>query len=106
MPVPALPSNPSMPRATPYSVTEVPRMGIVSVADMAACRAVVPLAMIRSTPWETKLLTMVVQLLVSPEAFWGSKVTLSPSSSVRASWKPWVAWSSATCCCCWTMPMV
>ena len=39
------------------------------VAEAAACRAVVPLAMIRSTPWETKLLAMVVQLALSPEAF-------------------------------------
>ena len=48
-----------MPRATPYSVMEVPRMGMVLVAVEAACRAEVPLAMIRSTPWETKLLAMV-----------------------------------------------
>lgn len=60
-------------------------MGMVLVPVAAAWRAVVPLAMIRSTPWETKLLAMVVQLAVSPEAFWGSMVTLSPSSSVRAS---------------------
>ena len=95
-----------MPRATPYSVMEVPRMGMVLVAEAAACRAVVPLAMIRSTPWETKLLAMVAQLALSPEAFWGSMVTLSPSLSFSASWKPWVASSRATCCICWRMPTV
>ena len=81
-------------------------MGMVWEAEEAACRAVVPLAMIRSTPWETKLLAMVVQLALSPEAFWGSMVTLSPSSSVRASWKPWVAASRASCWTCWIMPTV
>ena len=67
--VPVVPVKPSMPRATPYSVIEVPKMGISSVAAMAACRAVVPFAMIRSTPAETKPPTIVEQFAESPEAF-------------------------------------
>ena len=75
------------------------------VAAKAACSAGVALAMIRFTLSETKPFTMVEQVLESPEAFCTSKVTASPSFSVRASWKPWVAASSATCCTSWQIPM-
>ena len=81
-------------------------MGMVVVAAAADCRAVVPLAMMRSTPEETKLPTMVEQLAASPEAFWTSTEAWSPKSSATASWKPWVAASSASCCICWITPMV
>ena len=43
-------------------------MGISAVAEAAAVRAAVALAMIRSTPSDTKPLTMVAQLVASPEA--------------------------------------
>ena len=43
-------------------------MGMSAVAEAAAVRAAVALAMIRSTPSETKPLTMVAQLVASPEA--------------------------------------
>ena len=89
-----------MPRATPYSVMEVPRMGMSPVAATAAWRAVVPLHRIRSTPWDTKLLMMVVQLAASPEAFCSWISTEVPSFSSRVSMKPRVASSSATCCIC------
>ena len=58
-----------MPSATPYSVTEVPKIGISAVAAEAACRAGVALARIRSTFSATKLLAMVEQVLESPAAF-------------------------------------
>ena len=79
-------------------------MGMVSVAAAAACRGVVALARIRSTFEDTKLLMMVAQLELSPEAFSTSTVTASPKASVRASWKPWVAESSAGCCISWHTP--
>ena len=72
-------------------------MGMSLVADAAAWRAGVALAMIRSALLETKPLMMVVQFTDSPEAFCTSKLTLSPSASVRASWKPLVAASRASC---------
>ena len=103
---PTVPSKSVRPRATPYSVTEVPSTGMLSVADCAACRAGVALAMIRSTPEETKPLAMVAQVAESPCAFWKSKVTLSPKAAVRASSKPWVAASRAACCTSWQMPTV
>ena len=104
---PTVPSNPSMPSATPYSVTEVPRMGMSAVPAAAACRALLPLAMIRSYPPDTKPLMMVEQVLESPWAFCSSKLTpSSPKASTRASLKPWVAASSASWGCCWQMPMV
>ena len=103
---PTVPLKSSMPRATPYSVMEVPRMGMSAVAAWAACRAAVPLAMMRSTPAETKPLQMVAQVAESFWAFCTSNVTASPSWSVSASWKPWVAASSASCCTSWQMPMV
>ena len=64
------------------------------------------MAMIRSTPEETKPLVMVAQVAESPCAFWKSKVTLSPKAAVRASSKPWVAASRAACCTNWQMPTV
>ena len=102
--VPTRPSKSSIPSATPYSVTEVPRTGMVLVPACAACRAGVALARIRSTLSETKPLMMVLQVLESPWAFFSSKVTASPSCSVRASLNPWVAASKATCCTSWQMP--
>lgn len=78
-----------------------------AVAWAAACSGAVALARIRSTPVETKPLTMVVQLAESPEAFYSSNLTLpSPSFSVKASLKPWVAASSASCWTNWQMPTV
>ena len=103
---PTVPSKSVRPRATPYSVTEVPSTGMLSVADCAACRAGVALAMIRSTPEETKPLVMVAQVAESPCAFWKSKVTFSPKEAVRASSKPCVAASRAACCTNWQMPIV
>ncbi len=104
---PTVPLKSSSSRATPYSVTEVPRMGISLVAAAAACRAGVALARIRSTPLETKVLTMVAQVLESPWAFCSSNTTASsPSSSTMASLKPCVAASSASCCTSWQIPMV
>mgnify|MGYP000792079390 CR=1 FL=1 len=44
-------------------------------AEAAACSAAVAFAMMRSTPLETKPLTIVPQLLASPEAFLFSNVT-------------------------------
>ena len=64
------------------------------------------MAMIKSTPEETKPLVMVAQVAESPCAFWKSKVTLSPKAAVRASSKPWVAASRAACCTSWQMPTV
>ena len=86
--VPTVPVKPSMPSATPYSVTAVPRTGMSPVAEAAACREAVALARIRSTPLETKPLTMVAQVADSPAAFCSSNCTLSPRASVRASLKP------------------
>ena len=103
---PTVPSKSVRPRATPYSVTEVPRMGMLSVAACAACRAGVAFAMIRSTPAETKPLAMVAQVAESFWAFWKSKVTFSPNCAVRASSKPWVAASRAACSTSWQMPTV
>ena len=103
---PTVPEKFSRPRATPYSVTEVPRMGMVLVAACAACRAGVALAMMSATPEETKPLVMVAQVAESPCAFWKSKVTFSPKEAVRASSKPWVAASRAACCTSWQMPTV
>ena len=54
---------------------EVPRTGMSLVAEAAACSAAVAFAMMRSTPSETKPLTMVAQLLESPEAFFSSNLT-------------------------------
>ena len=103
---PTVPSKSVRPSATPYSVTEVPRMGMLLVAACAACRAGVALAMIRSTPAETKPLAMVAQVAESFCAFWKSNFTLSPNASVRASSKPCVAASSAACSTNWQMPTV
>lgn len=104
---PTVPLKLSMPSATPYSVTAVPRIGMSFVAAAAACRAPVALARIRSTPLDTKPLQMVAQVALSPAAFCSSKVTLSaPSASVMASRKPLVAASSASCCTSWQMPTV
>ena len=50
----------------PYSVTEVPRMGMSAVAAAAACRAGVAFAMIRSTLEATRSVTMGVQVAASP----------------------------------------
>ena len=57
------------PNTTSYTVIDVPSTGIVSVAALAACRAGVAFAMIRSTPSATKLPTIVEQLALSPLAF-------------------------------------
>ncbi len=103
---PTVPSKSVRPRATPYSVTEVPSTGMLLVAACAACRAGVAFAMIRSTPEETKPLVMVAQVAESPCAFWKSKVTFSPKEAVRASSKPCVAASRAACCTNWQMPIV
>ena len=50
-------------------------MGISLVAEAAAVSAGVALAMIRSTPSDTKPLTMVEQLTESPEAFFSTIFT-------------------------------
>ena len=73
--VPTVPEKFSMPRATPYSVMEVPSTGISPVAVAAARRAAVALPRIRSTPSETKPLTMVEQVGESPAALPSLKVT-------------------------------
>lgn len=46
--VPTRPSKSSIPSATPYSVTEVPRTGMVLVPACAACRAGVQVNIIRN----------------------------------------------------------
>ena len=69
--------------------------------------AAVPLAIIKSAPEATKALVIVAQVAVSFWAFCRSQVMFSsPSASLRASWKPWVAASSASCCTSWQMPIV
>ena len=96
-----------MPSATPFSVTEVPRTGMSAVAATAAWRAGVAFAIIRSTPSATKPLAMVAQVLESPAAFCRSNFTLSaPSLATNASWKPWVAASSASWVTSWQIPTV
>ena len=95
--LPTVPLKFSMLKATPYSVTEVPRMGISVVAEAQACSAGVAFAIIRSTFLETKLFAIVAQAGMSLEAFCSSKVTLSPRASVKASRKPLVASSNAGC---------
>ena len=63
--------------------------------------------MIRSTFFDTKVLTMVVQTFWSLAAFCTSMVTFSsPSLSFTASMKPWVAASSASWVTSWHTPMV
>ena len=81
-------------------------MGMSAVAAVAAWRAGVALARIRSTPSATKLLTMVEQVLESPAAFWTSNSTWPGRASLRASMKPWVAASSASWVTSWQMPTV
>ena len=104
---PTVPEKSSMSRATPYSVTEVPRMGMEPVAATAACRAGVALARIRSTPSVTNWPQMDEQAAGSLEAFCSRKATFSsPRPSFTASIKPWVAASSASCWTSWQMPMV
>lgn len=66
-------------RATPYSVTDVPRIGIELVAATAACNAGVAFAKIRSTSDDTNPLTIVEHVSVSFCAFFSSNLTLSPS---------------------------
>ena len=103
--VPRVPEKFSMLKATPYSVTEVPRMGMSPVAVAAAWTAGVALAMIRSTFLETKEFAMVEQLAGSLAAFWRSYFQpSSPSLSFMASIKPWVAASSASWVTNWEMP--
>ena len=51
------------------SASGMPRIGISPVEATPACTAGVALAMIRSTPAETKPFMMVLQVLESPEAF-------------------------------------
>ena len=63
-------------------------MGMVFVAEAAACIEAVALAMMRSTSSLTNWLQISEQVAESPEAFCSWKVTLSPSASVRASLKP------------------
>ena len=104
--VPTVPEKSSIFNATPYSVTEVPSTGISPVAEAAACKAEEALAMMRSTPLETKVLAMVAQVAGSLAAYSRSKVTLSPNASFNASWNPWVAWSSASWGVSCTIPMV
>ncbi len=65
---PTVPEKSSMPRATPYSVMEVPRTGISEVALYAAWSAAVALARMRSYFLETKELTMVLHVALSPAA--------------------------------------
>ena len=72
-------------------------MGMSAVTDIAACSAGVAFAMMRSTPSETNWPQITAQVGASPEAFCSTKVTLSPSFSVRAALKPSVAASSAGC---------
>ena len=104
---PTVPVKSLRPRATPYSVTAVPSTGISVVAAAAACRAGVALARIRSTPLETKVLLMVAQVVVSFCAFWKSNSTFSsPSCSFRASSKPLVAASRASCSTSWQIPIL
>ena len=84
---PTVPLKLSIPRATPYSVMDVPSTGISSYFA-AAWRAGVALAIIRSTFLFTKVSTIVLQTWGSPLAFSERNVTLSPSSALRASIKP------------------
>ena len=67
---PTVPEKSVIPNATPYSVTEVPRIGISAVAVAAACNAEVAFAMIRSTFLDTKELAIVAQVAGSLAAFW------------------------------------
>ena len=46
---PTVPVKSSISRATPYSVTDVPRIGMSAVPAAAACKAGVALARIKST---------------------------------------------------------
>ena len=91
--------------ATPYSVTEVPRIGMSAVAACAACNAGVALAMIRSTSLATKSRTMGEQVAVSPPPI-SSRISTfsSPSSAFKASIKPSVAASRATWGVSWQIP--
>ena len=51
---PTVPSKSSISSATPYSVIDVPRIGIVFVAAAADCREAVAFARIKSTFSEAK----------------------------------------------------
>ena len=104
---PTVPSKSDSSRATPYSVTAVPRIGISLVPAAAACRDAVAFARIRSTLLDTNPLIIVEQVLESPCAFCSSNFTpSSPNSSTRASSKPLVAASSASCCTSWQIPIL
>ena len=96
---PTVPSKSVRSRATPYSVTAVPRIGI-SLVPAAAAR-------IRSTLLDTKLLMIVLHVAESPCAFCSSNVTFSsPRPSFTASSNPCVAASSASCWTNWQIPML
>jgi hypothetical protein len=66
----------------------------------------VAFAMMRLTLDDTNWLQMTAQVAGSPLAFCSSNVTLSPSFSVIASLKPWVAASRAGCWTIWQIPTV
>ena len=72
---PTVPLKFLMSSATPYSVTAVPRIGMVCVAVEAACSAGVAFARIRSTLLATKPVTIVPQVGISLDAFLRSNVT-------------------------------
>ena len=65
---PTVPSKSFKFKATPYSVMDVPRTGMVNVELAHACKAGVALAMIRSTFLFTKELAIVTHVAESPAA--------------------------------------
>ena len=86
----------------------VPRIGIVSVLPIIIWAAGVAMARARSTFWAIKLSAMVASVLLSALAFCWSSRMFSPSTkplSFRASTKPWLARSSASCCTNCTTPI-
>ena len=96
---PTVPLKSERPSAVPYSVIEVPKIGISEVALYAACNAAVAFAIIKSTFLETNAFAIVVHAVESPAAFCTSISTFSaPSNDFNASSKPCVAASSAKCC--------
>ena len=63
---PTVPLKSESSRATPYSVTDVPKIGMSPVAAAADCRAGVAFAIIKSTLFETNWLAIVEQVAESP----------------------------------------
>ena len=96
-----------MDKATPYSVTDVPKIGIDKVELAHACKAGVALAMMRSTFLFTKELAIVTHVAASAAASCTSKTTLSlPKPSSTAALKPSVAESRAGWATNWQIPIL